>query len=697
MATVKTGIFLALVLALGLSGTAFGASAGVQLSGFLSTYISNSTISGINFTNVTVGNSLYSIGHVTANNYFIVNATSGKFSFVTSNATAFSVLSPYLYGIYYPSNATLASLSTTMSAYIKKANSTGLAECLLETGYTSGFTCTLANTCYSCSTAPICKKALNDFGGPTSTFGYGIMNLYQNYSILNRSYNQYFAALNGINRSNIISRASVLYNSIKSITATTTNFSRITVFPPPSNVTPTTIATCSNYAVTNLPWYCAMTGFCSTPTFNSTATNSITATVTGILDSPISNATVRAWAGNATSLAFSYYLPVLREQNGALFNRSIATLYPEYNSSVANATALLKNLQSASLSASLANLEKGFASFVSAGASQNVTVVTTQMKGLLSNLTAQYRVLAANFTPTYNLAVNNTQKLIIGQLNYQSVPSGIAQLASEQQALDLKLKGNLNTSELSSIRAQLQSISSQLNFYVPTSLPLMVKSFDSGFVNAMLSGQQINPASKIAAAPGYAAMLSFIIGIVILALIYFATYHRFNRRGKLRHTPGAHKAWRLLFIVLFIIVLAYAYETYALSSQANAFLPISSFVQQAGSQASLVIGVNGSANSSVSQCIAALNHTASTMSKAVQVISISANYSCSVSVHGLTYGGQSCYDYILSSGTPMVFIDSVPHTTSLIYKGLYGTVLYASGQAANGASCLANAALNTLR
>jgi len=106
----------------------------------------------------------------------------------------------------YSINYTLAHTNFTLIAsqmhrYLNSSSSQ-VTDCLHETGLDTGLTCTLANHCQSCEAVPVCQAVLINTSGPTGVFGLGIMKFEKQYNLLNSSEASFFAALQGINRTN---------------------------------------------------------------------------------------------------------------------------------------------------------------------------------------------------------------------------------------------------------------------------------------------------------------------------------------------------------------------------------------------------------------------------------------------------------------------------------------------------------------
>jgi hypothetical protein len=192
--------------------------------------------------------------------------------------------------------------------------------------------------------------------------------------------------------------------------------------------------------------------------------------------------------------------------------------------------------------------------------------------------------------------------------------------------------------------------------------------------------------SKIASAPFFAALLSLIIGVIVLAIIYLLTYHRLMRKKKIHHTRHVKKTWIKLFAIMFVVVLIYAYITYVFASSANLSLPISSFINVVHSSSNVTILINQtvSSNPSISTCVSSLKSALLSMNKHVNTIT-ETGFVCNVASSS-SLVSSDCINKMLSSGVPIIFIDG-SNVNELAYKGLFGNILYASGSSVQGSSC----------
>lgn len=669
-----------------------------QFYAFLGTYMSHSAINTSTYHNESIGNDTYVIMRLSGNpNYFIINTTNGHYSFVIGNATAYSVLRPFALVRFYPSNSTLSKLRSYMVSYQQTAASSSLSDCLTETGLSTGLTCTLANGCASCQVVPVCRKflaATNTYNASTSPTTptvasnlavTSISNFSAAYNNLNSSYNSYFSALSGINYNDSYQALLLLKNITQRISNISTYLPRNPIFPVPAGFSPSNFSTCTTYVTSKAPWYCNSVGYCRSVTFNSTTLYSIQTMLTNLLQSPLSNQSIKALSDNATAQAFSFLRPGLQ----ASFSAIIAANYGRYNATTANATALLSVYRNASLANAIAALQGTFSNLVGYNFRINASTYNSSLSSEFSNLSIAYIPLAAEYAKLKAISTNNTALVLQRELEYKSEPAALASLAYSQQSVNDLLASGINSSQYASVYAQLTSIKAGLDAIgAPISMPAVIKGIDGGLVSSILAGSNAPVPSKLAVAPLYVFLITLAIAILAIIVIYFATYHHLKRRQRLHLHKAAKRAWILLFAVLFVIAIAFSYLTSAYAAQANAFLPIDGFAAQLATHHSVVIAYNGTAaaaNTSIQQCTAAMNRTLTSINRTVRTLTMQ-NYTCTGSQN------PSCFDQLLASGTPVIVVSQSP-VSYVTYKGMYGQTLYAGGEAVSGNQCYLNGIL----
>jgi hypothetical protein len=719
---------LALQLASGGPAVYSNMTANASLQSYLGSYgVSNAVISGSSYYSIKYNGSEFIVVNETSGHDLLLQLIPGNYSFVLSSPLAYSVMRPYLIARSFPGNSTLAYLNSTMRSFIN-ASSGPLNTCLEATGIhdevtgasyvcSSNISLSSLTTCMqnTCQHAPLCggtfpsksgvKSELQNFGVP-SLFAYGVQNLSIQYSALNASYKSYFSILSGINQSNIGSELPALSSVERNISAISVELPINPVFPPPANASISYLSqTCGAYEGTlNGPWYCNAADFCNYVTFNATKLSGINSTISLLESLPLSNPVIMQRANATVADNELVYAPkALSVKFKAVASLKNATAGP-YNSAVLNSSLLLSRVSSPALANALANLEIVFQPLAGINASENYSklggpaqtaveamntiTLNATFRSAIAKLQPIYRNVSAQYNSIYSRALNNTAMLLIAQLNYEGAPPhAIAALTLQEQQANTELNGRINASQMPEISNTLASISSQTSAQssTPASLPSIVKGFDSGII-AMLQPSVIEPvSSKIQTAPAFAALISFIIGLIVLGLAYELTYARLKKNNKIKAKPSVKRAWTVVFAILFVMVLAYAYGTYALAASANTFLPTGGFLSALSQSRYASIAVNGSAASQMAPCAAQLQRILNQSGRAVQILYVQGDSCTSGSLTG-----AACLNNAVSKG-PVVML-SAGNESSIVYRGMYGSILYVGGRAAYGASCPAASA-----
>jgi hypothetical protein len=214
----------------------------------------------------------------------------------------------------------------------------------------------------------------------------------------------------------------------------------------------------------------------------------------------------------------------------------------------------------------------------------------------------------------------------------------------------------------------------------------MVKEFDQSFITALLGSSNTQIPQKIASAPIYAMLESLLIGIIILIVIFGILFLIPANKNKMKNNKKLKNNLMAAFVVLIVIVVIFSYITYAAGQGATSFLPFNYFKNSLKSSTSAYVALNGSAatNTSIIACAQTIEGYLKSAGKSVQVIKLT-NYSC-INGDNISSLGLNCYDSILNSNKPVIFL-SQGGQSNITYKGLYGTVLYASGNVTNGQYC----------
>ena len=657
---------------------------------YMSQYVSNSVLNHYNFVNFTYGGSSYVVMQPINGtyDYLVVNSSNGIYRLVMNSATANAVLSSYIPSGYVLNTSDVSYLRDSLSRFVSQA-APNITDCITETGINPPMTNTFYNATLGCYTVLNCHNTINQYG--TTYFVPGLANFSINYETYNNTINSYSSALAKLNASNAGSLSSTLKSDISSLKQVIMVLPNESIFEPQITFNP---ATCSTSGL-NEPWYCVAIPYCSPLSLNSTLLNNMASIQVSMLAGVPTASFVSNAGVYASSTAKAYIAAEAQSKNASAYNTFLSSAYPLYNSTVSEMFSVLSRVHSSNLSASVNSLQTGFSRIRSLGYNQSVTSANSVFHTLIENATSALKIANKSYSDDYSLAQTDTRSAIIAQLNYHTSPARLAQLSSELFQIDYTMSsGNVNETYLSSASLTLQEMRIALAAYVaPVTLGSVSKLLDGGFATALLSGSGALPQSKDASAPLYAAIESLIIDALIIALIYYFTYHKFAMKHRIRRSRTVKYAWIALFAVIIILALADIAFTYHAAQAANSYLPFSGFAGRIASSKSVMIALNGTSAYSNSTIIACADSTKSALAsenKSVTVVDIT-NGTCTANGQ-ISNLGINCYDHALSSGEPVVVLSS--GGSSLVYKGMYGYSIYASGLPASGNSCLAVSVLS---
>ncbi len=702
------------VLLLAFSGVTLAASGKVilptnTLGGFLAQYVPLGIVINSTFVNQSYGSYTYTIMQINGSNstILLVNTTNNAFSFVLNSSTAYDVLLPYYSAKYYPQNSTIDNLSASIQSYRAQSMS-ALQSCLDITGF-SNYVCppnSNTTSCLSitCQRVPICWDTMQGktpggkyTGIPLGFFG-GLMNFSANYYEFNSTYNQYLSLSEGIDLQDIGTSLPQMQNLLSSLSYYSHQIVDNPIMPEPSNLSVSFLTNaCSPYlGSSGGPYYCYSIGLCPDPNFNYTVLNSTESQINGLLTLPISSSSAQNASSQAVINAESFYEPIISAHETTLLNAFLNSTAVPYNSIVANLTFMSTRYKNSSISTALASLTAIYQGIKSAGISQNLTIANKTLRSAMSNASKVYQKAGQKYSSVYQEAVNSTAIILLRELDYQMPPPSLSALAAQQSSINLELNAQVNSSQLSRISSQASSLSANAKALLPPiSASSTIKAVYGGAIDAMLASPLTTLSSKTDAAPLYASLLTFAIDMVVLVVIYLLTYHRLKAKKKLNLNPRVQRAWNFLFMFLFVLVLVDAIFTYSYAQKANAFLPASGFIAAVEPSNAIYIMTNSSiaSNTLVQQCVSALK---SDLSSTDQVAHVTV-YVLNFTNLGCTYPsnasltGTACFNHIISSNKPVIIMN--PGNSSIVYRGLYGYTLYASGAATYGYACPLNEVL----
>ncbi len=653
-------------------------------SSVLAKYNISSSVTGILVpVNLQLNGSSYTLLYLHGSPYLLANDTNGTLVFSSNIVYAVA-------GNYLESNALnspyLKEASALMHNY-QNSSSSSITDCLHETGLVSPLgtnTCTIANNCQSCSTVPVCKKVLVNTGGPTQSFGLGIMQFEAQYANMTSDYAQFYSSVEYINASNAQSSITNMNSAFNGIKGITKKIDQNPIFPPSSNLTASSFSACGlpqNLGVninvsasTGSPWYCNAVGFCAFTTYNYSALSSISSMLSQIASLPISKASIVGIARNVSGNDYSYYKPILYKQKSAVYANMLNTTLFGYGKLVNESTTLSAHISNATFIESLNALQKSYANLTSNYINLNLTQYNSTMASEIKDLSNNYKSVNSTYASIKNLSKSNTQLILEYQLNSESPPSELSSLAFSEYSINNQIDSKVGNTKTA--YSQLQSINKSLQAMSPSAplLPEITRAFDSGIVTSIEAGLSAPYASKIAGVPAYASLISLIIGIVIIAIL-LVFYLRLNRKHHIHAKPDAKRNWQRIFAAAAVLLIIYVIATYYTAAQASSFAPASSFVSAVNSAKSVYI-INNGTSSGMVNCSKQLSAELSSKGKQVSTITVSASGLCTI--NGFVGNESSCIDHAAAGSYPVVVLSN-SNSSSVKAYSFYGSALFASG------------------
>ncbi len=624
----------------------------------------------------------YTLLYLHGNPYLLANDTNGTLVF--SSNTTFAVA-----GNYITTNA--LSSPYIHEAYVQMQNyeassASSINDCTQETGIagtTGENTCTNSNFCASCGTIPVCKKVLSGTGGPLGPFGQGIMQFEAQYSNLTSDYAAFYSSAEYINASNAQSSVTSMNNAFNQISSITKKIYQNPIFPPTANLTASSYSQCnipgniglrSNLSSSSGPWYCNAVGFCAATTYNYSALSSISSLLSSISSLPISNAAVATIAGNLSNTAYSYYKPILYRQKSVVYAHILNTTLFGYGKLVNNSLNLSAHISNSTFVGALSSLQKSYANLSTDYVNLNLTSYNRTLALQMGSLISQYKTVNATYSSIKKLSESNTKLIITYQLDSNSQPSQLSALAFSEYAINNQVSSKISNtkatySQLQSINQSLHTISAQAPI-----LPEIARAFDSGIVTSIEAGMSAPYAIKVASAPAYAALISLIIDLILLAIL-FALYLHLNRKHHMSAKPEARRNWRIIFAVAIILIILDVAATYSSAMQASSFAPASSFVAAVNSAKTVLI-INNGTSAGITNCSRQLSAALSSEGKTASIVSISSTGLCTI--NGFVGNESSCLDHAAAESYPAIVLSN-GNSSSINTYSFYGSALFVSG------------------
>ena len=622
----------------------------------------------------------YTLLYLHGNPYLLTNNTNGTLVFSSSDAYAIA-------GNYITTNALQSPYLQQAYAQMKNyeaSSASSITDCAAETGLsgaTGSDTCTAANYCASCSTIPVCKKVLSGTGGPLGPFGQGIMQFEAQYTNLTSDYAAFYSSTEYMNASNAQSSVTNMNNVFNYISSITHKIWQNPIFPPTKNLTASSFTLCNTPHVgisTNLsssgPWYCNAVGFCEATTYNYSALNSISATLSKVASLPISRTAVMTIAANLSANDYSFYKPILYKQKSMVYARMLNTTLFGYGKLVNNSVTLSSHISNTTFTNALSAMQRSYANLSSNYVNLNLTSYNRSMALQMATLSSQYKTINATYSSIKELSGSNTQLILEYQLDSQSPPSQLSALAFSEYNINNQVNSKISNTKAT--YAQLQSINQSLQAMTPAApiLPGITRAFDSGIVTSIAAGTSAPYTAKVAMAPVYAALISLIIGIVLFAIL-FVFYKRMENKHHIRSKPEARKNWRNVFIAAVLLLILYIAATYYSAVQASSFAPVSSFAASL-QNAKTVYLINNGASAGIANCSKEISAKLASNTMQISIINISSTGLCTV--NGFVGNESSCLDHAAANSDPVIVLSN-SNSASVKTYSFYGSVLYVSG------------------
>ena len=675
-------IIIAVSMLIFVQANAQGISSNMQ--SFLSTYIPNSTINSSTFYNLTFSGRPYSVMQISPYRFILVNLSS-PYSIVLNYSAAYPVFQNFIVNHFSPNETLINNLQSNVTALYNQSKA-NLALCITYTGLNY----TIANSSmpitYGCTYLSGCTSVLAN--QETAIFmEKGLQNFYNSYTAYNSSYAKFESLYSSINPSNSRTYLSQILNYTTTIGNTPASMQYNQLFPPPAGFNMNLYKNCPVVVTLSSPWYCQIMSYCPSPNFNSTNTKNILNIDSSLGSLPISNSSIRAIAKNATVLAAQYVEPVLQSEYGAEFKALVNYTRPLYDAALSNASYISSKVYNSTLANLVSQMNNTYIHIINLGTNQNMSVSNRTISYMINEVESTYRNISRVYYSTFNEAVVGSGVILSAELNRPN-DKNVLSLASQQQGVLAEFSAPMNYSELNNVSSTEAVLSKSAKAYsAPYSMPVFVKSVDGWFMNSLAFIIPGSISAKMAAAPFYAALLSFIIGIVLLFLFYKFTYAKLSKKHRIKKDSKVKRSWMMLFAALFVAVLIYAFVTYAYAAGTNSFMPLSVFTSSVYSSHHMVAVLNQSymSNTSVASCITQLQSNLAA-NKANLTLITEHNYTCDSLSNSKISSSPNCYNQLLGSGEPFVSINTNT-TTHISYKGAYGNELSAGGSAVLGSEC----------
>lgn len=622
--------------------------------------------------------------------YFIINLTkSSNYSIVLNTTSIYSIIRNYTVAAAIM-QINFSLLKGQMQKY-QASSAQQLDDCYDRTGYTSGLTCNITNYCAACQSVPLCGRYFNNatinINGPFYTqglgiFGTAVMVFGNQYRQLNQSFAKFYAAVVGTNSTSLSQKTASAYAAYLNISNLTNTIPNSTLFSYTGSFNQ--LSVCSNYGdnPAAAPWYCFAIGYCDNLDYNYTKLAYIGELVEKLRALPVSSSQIMQLANNVSANEGVYLYPILSKSKGAQLSAILNKSVPGYATLVNNTLVLLTHINNSTLRSDMSTLQDNYRNVTANYLSANLSLANATLSVQYATLSNDYARLNSSYSSVLAYAANNTAKIIELQL-YGGPSTRLSDLALQELALNSQLTSKL-ISNVTLLSAQLRAIATQLSQFStsPITLTEIARGADSSFIRGFASTLSLSYPTAVGAAPLLGSFLSLIIGIALIACIFFfrsylALHHKLAVNRRTTHN------WRRFMLAIGVLVLLYVIITYALLADASASAPFSAFQSAYKASHYLVIAMNGTPTLSAYTCASTISAQAFALNKKPVVISLS-NGVCTAG--NSTGSVSSCMGFYSNLNIPVVILTSGSQSGMSLYS-LYGSVLNVAGNDSAMNSC----------
>ncbi|BCS90583.1 MAG: hypothetical protein ARM1_0040 [Candidatus Micrarchaeota archaeon] len=581
-----------------------------QVKSYLSTFIPGYILNNSTFVNISeYGNRYYIVElNRSSTNIILINVTK-NISFVTNTNYIYNVIAPYYVKKYYPSNFTISYLKDAMQIFASQSLA-NVTECRNMTGLSYGLTCTVANSCESCSLNPFCDAKLKEFGGVNGPFAYGIMVFESQSDNLSANITSYDNLVDSLNQYNIVNNLPLISKTLDKIIKLSIKLPQNYIEPLPYNFNQSLLSNCAQAFYNNTsnyshaaPYYCIAISYCPAFDINYTTLYNINNTLNQLLKEPLSESNINRIAVNASINALYFISPVIK-QRVKIYDTVLNNATSRYRYALSLYQNLSKKIYSDSLVALLKGLNSSYSVIVESGYNQSFANTTFNFNQSFNRLIDQIN----NYSESYNsliLEYNKTKDAVLFAELTSPNSKQVSSLKSSFDNISALISRPISYSAITNISKNLSLIYTDAFNLINTSTPSALYAITE-FNNAIMNNIDISLYYKNILSVLLIPSIVFISLIVLIVIFYLATYRKLKRKKKITLTKKVVRNWHMLFTILVIASIVVAAVLYLYIS--SLYKEYSFYLFIKGLESSKAIALNVSTLSS-NQCIVNLTET----------------------------------------------------------------------------------------